>query len=275
MNDQSPSLYDQFQSFITAFVGNLLWAALLFIIGLIIIKLLLRGLRKLLRRKNWDPTMESFLASATMFLLYTSLGVGVIILLGVPASAFIAILGSAGLAIGLALQGSLSNIAGGVLLLVLRPLRVGDFIEAEGSLGTVESINLFYTQVGTPDGQVLHLPNGKLANNKILNFSQKDTRRITIEVGIGYEDDVAKAREVLLELASQDTRILQDPAPNVVVNNLGDNAVELKLWVWVNRTDFGSTLAQLREATKSTLIEKGLSIPYPQRTVHMISDQGK
>ncbi|HAA22004.1 MAG TPA: mechanosensitive ion channel protein [Cytophagales bacterium] len=244
-------------------------ALVVFIVGLIIIRLVRRGLRRLVAKRDWDPTLESFLVSAVMAVLNITWIITMVIIMGVPASAFFALLGSAGLAIGLALQGSLSNIAGGVLLLVLRPLRVGDFVETESSMGTVESINLFYTRITTPDGQVLHLPNGKLANNKILNFSQKETRRVTIKVGISYTDDVEEARRTLIELVKLDARILDEPAPAVVVSELGDSAVQLILWVWVKKEHFGDVLFSLRESTKSALQDHGISIPFPQHEVHL------
>jgi len=248
---------------------RLISALIIFLVGILIIRLARRGITRLAAKKDWDPSLESFLISAFMALLNVVWIVSIVIVLGVPASAFIALLGSAGLAIGLALQGSLSNIAGGVLLLILRPLRVGDFIETEGSMGTVDSINLFYTRITTPDNQILHLPNGKLANNKILNYSQKDTRRVTIKVGIGYADDVDEARKILIELVKLDEHILDDPKPAVVVTELADSAVQLTIWVWVKREHFGNVLFSLRESAKTALQEHGISIPFPQREVHL------
>lgn len=247
-------------------------AVLVWIIGTFIIRLIRKGIQRFLRKKDWDKSVESFLISLLSALLYITLLIAVVSILGVPTSSFLAILGSVGLAIGLALQGSLANIAGGVLLLILKPLKVDDFVEVEGKMGTVVSLNLFYTIVATLDNQQLHIPNGKLANGNILNFSQRDTRRVSVQVGIAYEADIDQARKVLMDLMEKDERILKDPAPKVVVMNLGDSSVDLTLWAWVKREDFGDVLFGLRESAKTSLDAANISIPYPQREVRMIQN---
>ena len=258
------------QSFLIQISKSLLLAAAVLVFGVILVRFLRRNIAKAMDKRKWDPSLESFMLSVISAFLYGTLIIAVITILGVPASSFIAILGSAGLAIGLALQGSLSNIAGGVLLVVLKPLRVGDYVDIAGAVGTVEGINLFYTHLVTPDNQVLHIPNGKLANSNILNFSQRDTRRITIQVRIAYASQVAQAKEVLKALMDADERILKDPASKVVVMNLGETAVELTMWAWVKRTEFGDVMFSLRESTKRVLQESNISIPFPQQDVHII-----
>ena len=188
---------------------------------------------------------------------------------GVQTTSIIAVLGAAGLAIGLALQGTLQNIAAGIMLLVLRPFRVGEYIDAGGVSGTVDAINLFTTDMTTYDGIYRSVPNAELWNRNILNYSRNPTRRLDIPVGIAYEDDVEQALDLLLSHLSQDPRVMPDPEPQVLVTGLGDSSVDLTLRCWTSRTDFWPLRFELNKKVKLWLDAAGVSIPFPQRDVHL------
>ncbi len=191
--------------------------------------------------------------------------------LGIQTTSIIAVLGAAGLAIGLALQGTLQNIAAGIMLLILRPFKVGDYIDAGGTAGTVDEIGLFTTDMTTFDGIYLSVPNSSLWNTSILNYTRLPTRRLDIPVGIAYEDDVEKALSLLLEKLRTDSRVLADPEPQVMVTALGESSVDLNLRCWSLREDFWALRFDLNKNAKLWLDSAGISIPFPQRDVHLIS----
>jgi len=194
---------------------------------------------------------------------------------GVETTSVIAVLGAAGLAIGLALQGTLQNIAAGIMLLMLRPFRKGDFIDASGIVGVVEAINLFTTDMKTADGIYMAVPNSALWNSNITNFSRNPTRRIQQVMGISYNDDVAKARGILLELMEKDERVLADPAPQTMVSTLNSSSVDITMRCWVKTDDFWDVHFDLVEKSKEVIEGAGMSIPYPQQDVHMHQVDGK
>tara|TARA_B100000029_G_scaffold482566_1_gene532828 strand:- start:98 stop:937 length:840 start_codon:yes stop_codon:yes gene_type:complete len=225
--------------------------------------------RALDRVPRIDDTLKPFLSSSVRYFVIVITFVAVLAEFGVQTTSIIAVLGAAGLAIGLALQGTLQNIAAGIMLLVLRPFRVGEYIDAGGVSGTVDAINLFTTDMTTYDGIYRSVPNAELWNRNILNYSRHPTRRLDIPVGIAYEDDVEQALDLLLSHLSQDTRVLPDPEPQVLVTGLGDSSVDLTLRCWTNRTDFWPLRFELNKKVKLWLDAAGISIPFPQRDVHL------
>ncbi len=225
--------------------------------------------RALDRVPRIDDTLKPFLSSSVRYFVIVITFVAVLAEFGVQTTSIIAVLGAAGLAIGLALQGTLQNIAAGIMLLVLRPFRVGEYIDAGGVSGTVDAINLFTTDMTTYDGVYRSVPNAELWNRNILNYSRNPTRRLDIPVGIAYEDDVEQALDLLLSHLSQDTRVLPDPEPQVLVTGLGDSSVDLTLRCWTSRTDFWPLRFELNKKVKLWLDAAGISIPFPQRDVHL------
>ena len=230
-------------------------------------RLILRALDRLPRM---DATLKPFLSSLARYAIIAVTLVAVLARLGVETTSIIAVLGAAGLAIGLALQGTLQNIAAGIMLLVLRPFKVGDYIDAGGISGTVDEIGLFTTNMTTFDGVYQSVPNSALWNTSILNYSRLPTRRMDVPVGIAYEDDVERAMALLLEHLKQDERVLEDPAPQVLVTNLGESSVDLSLRCWSESSNFWALKFELNKKVKLWLDTEGISIPFPQRDVHLI-----
>lgn len=245
-------------------------AALAFLIGVQVIKLVRHVLKKALNRGRVDDSAVSFIDSFIKFGMYFVLVLTIASSLGVDAASILAILGSASVAIGLAVQGSLSNLTGGVLLLILRPFAPGDYIkDGAGNEGTVDSIDVFYTHLVTPDHKSIVLPNGNLANGTITNFTKCPTRRLDISVGISYKDDIRAAKEVLEQLLRNDPSTLKDEDIRVFVDSLAESSVVLNLRCWTLQSDFWETKWRLTEAAKYALDDAGISIPYPQMDVHM------
>ncbi|MEK9743916.1 MAG: mechanosensitive ion channel domain-containing protein [Gammaproteobacteria bacterium] len=231
-------------------------------------KLVLKGLNRV---PAVDETLRPFFASIVRYAIIAITLVAVLARLGIQTTSIIAVLGAAGLAIGLALQGTLQNIAAGIMLLILRPFKVGDYIDAGGTAGTVDEIGLFTTDMTTFDGIYLSVPNSALWNTSILNYTRLPTRRLDIPVGIAYEDDVEKALSLLLEKLRTDARVLADPEPQVMVTALGESSVDLNLRCWSLREDFWALRFDLNKNAKLWLDSAGISIPFPQRDVHLIS----
>lgn len=249
---------------------SLIQAALILFIGLYVVRFINRIVHRFFDRKDYDPTLETFLASFINISLKGVLFVLVITQLGVQSSSLVAVVGAAGLAVGLALQGSLANFAGGVLILIFKPFKVGDFIEAQGVSGTVKEITIFTTKINTFGNQSAVIPNGDLSNHTIVNYNAEPTRRDKIEVGIGYSSNIKIAKEILLELCKNDDRILSEPAPAVYVSNLGDSAVDLSLRFWAKNEDFWDAHFDMIENLKGKFDEAEIEIPFPQRVVHGI-----
>jgi len=269
-----PSKLKQFleQAYLLALeIGpNLIKAALIFFVGMYVVRFINRIVKRFFDRKDYDETLETFLASFINISLKGVLFVLVITQLGVQSSSLVAVFCAAGLAVGLALQGSLSNFAGGVLILVFKPFKVGDYIEAQGVSGTVKEITIFTTKINTFGNQSAIIPNGDLSNHTIVNYNAEDLRRDKIEVGIGYSSNIKKAKEILLELCEKDERILNDPEPAVFVANLGDSSVDLSLRFWAKNEDFWAAHFDMLENLKGRFDEEGIEIPFPQRVVHAI-----
>lgn len=231
---------------------------------------LVRGLvRRLLTRSNVDPSVSSFVSSLVYIAILTVVILAALNNFGVQTTSFIAVLGAAGLAVAFALQGSLSNFAAGVLTLVLRPYRIGDFIEAAGVAGSVQEINMFSTVMSTPDNVKILVPNSKIFGDVIKNYSGNPTRRIDLVIGIGYGSSMKKARDLMQQLIESDERILKDPATVIAVAELADSSVNFVVRPWVKREDYWAVRFDLIEKIKETFDENDIEIPFPQRTVHM------
>ncbi|WP_310994222.1 mechanosensitive ion channel family protein [Aequorivita marina] len=252
------------------FIPTLVGAALMLLIGMWVIKLINGLVRKYFNKKDYDITLENFIASLINWGLKIMLFVLVITQLGVKSASLVAIIGAAGLAIGLALQGSLANFAGGVLILLLRPFKVGDFISAQGVDGTVKDISIFNTEINTFGNQLAVIPNGKLSNDKITNYSAENIRRENLAFGIGYDDDIKKAKDVLMNLVMEQETVLktEDKMPMVVVAELADSSVNLSLRYWAKNEDFWDLRWLVLEEGKARLEAAGISIPFPQRDIH-------
>lgn len=248
---------------------QLILAIIVLFAGFWIIKRFVHLLDTSMTRKEVEPTLKSFLLSLTGVMLKALLLISVASMVGIETTSFIAVLGAAGLAIGLALQGSLSNFAGGVLLLLFKPYKVGDFIESQGHAGTVHSIQIFTTVLKTPDNKTIIIPNGPIANGSIINYSSEATRRVDMQFGISYGDDIDKTKAVLQRLVDADSRILKDPASAILCAELADSSVNFKVRAWVNAADYWGVYFDMHEAVKKTFDQEGISIPFPQRDVHL------
>lgn len=252
---------------------NILKALAVLVAGLWIVKILVGFVGRMLQRSDVEPSLQGFLKSLTSITLKVLVYITALGMLGVQMTSFIAMLGAAGLAVGLALQGSLANFAGGVLILFFKPFKVGDFIERGSESGTVERIDILHSVLVTPNNQAIIIPNGELANSPITNFSKKETRRAVFPVGIGYNDDPQKAREVILEVLNNDERTLSEPEPMVVLTNLGDSSLDLSVRAWVKTEDYWSYFWENLEKIKQKLDEAGIEIPYPQRDIHLFQEK--
>ena len=229
-------------------------------------------LGKLLALRNADTALQGFISTLANIILKILLFVSVASMIGVETTSFVAAIGAAGLAIGLALQGSLANFAGGVLILLFRPFRLGDWIEAQGVSGTVDTIQIFHTVLRTGDNKTLIVPNGNLSNGIITNYNRQPTRKVVFDVGVDYEADLQKARNVLLELAKNDPRVHKDPAPQAVVSTLGDSSITVSLRIWVNTADYWDVMFMLNEHARDRLKDEGIDIPFPQRVIRVVQE---
>lgn len=269
MND----LQDQWLPLLVGYSSQLLLALVTLLIGWWIIGRVTRAVRGLMQRRAVDPTLHGFIGTLVDIGLKALLLISVAGMVGIETTSFIALIGAAGLAVGLALQGSLANFAGGILILVLRPIRVGEYIQAQGVEGTVDTIQIFHTILKTGDNKTVIVPNGALSNGSIVNFSRQPTRRVQLDLEIAYEDNVKHARKVLLKLAHADSRVLKDPEPAVWLAALGENSVSLSLRMWVKTEDFWGVYWSLLEQAKEEFELEGITIPYPQRVVRQVVNQ--
>ena len=265
------SFTDKFADKMISYSPNLIGAIILLFIGIWVCRLIRKFVRRIMVRRAVDITIQNFVNELLRWVLYIILGLAVIQKVGVPVSSFLGALAAAGVAVGLALQGSLSNFAGGIMLLILKPFRIGDTIEAKGHIGTVERIGMFYTTIIKFGNEKLMIPNGPLFSDNIINYSESETRRDNIIVGIGYGSDLKKAKEILYSLTQSCPTALQDPAPVVYVNELADNSVNFTLRVWSKTEHYWDTHFYLIEQIKLTFDKEGIEIPFPQRDVHIIS----
>jgi small conductance mechanosensitive channel len=244
-------------------------AIAIFIIGRWVAKGLTGLIKRLMTKRQVDVTLVNFVSSLTYLALLAFVIIAALNQLGIQTASVIAVLAAAGLAVGLALQGSLSNFAAGILMIIFKPFKVGDYIEGAGVAGTVETIEIFTTQLVSPANQVIIVPNAKIAGDNIVNYTSKGTRRLDLVFGIGYGDDIDTARQTIMELVKQDSRIFSDPQPQVLVSQLADSSVNLTLRAWAANDDFWNVHFELIEKIKKAFDTKGISIPFPQRDVHL------
>jgi len=252
---------------------NFLKALVILIVGLQVIRFLSRSFNKILTKRNVDESLKPFLKSLFYNILFILLILSVLSTVGIQMTSFVAILGAAGLAVGLSLQGTLQNFAGGVIILTIKPFRVGDFIEAQGFAGTVKAIYIFNTVLNTPDNKRIVIPNGKLSNESVTNYSAEDTRRVDMVFGIGYGDDIKKAKEVLERIVKSDERVLEEPAYSIKVASLGDSSVNFNVRPWVKTDDYWGLYWDFQERVKLEFDKEGISIPFPQRDVHIYNEK--
>ena len=261
--------YDKAVELVMTYGPKLIGAVIVLIVGLMVVKLMSKGFIKLLDKRNVDPSLKPFLGGIVGALLKVMLVISVLGMVGIEMTSFIAILGAAGLAVGMALSGTLQNFAGGVMILIFKPFRVGDVIEAQGYTGGVSEIQIFNTILKTPDNKTIIIPNGGLSTGSMVNYSTEAERRVDFTFGIGYGDSVENARTVLMEMIKADSRIKQDPEPFIGVSELADSSVNFAVRVWVKAEDYWGVFFDMNENVYKTFDSKGLNIPYPQMDVHV------
>ncbi|WBV54771.1 mechanosensitive ion channel family protein [Chryseobacterium daecheongense] len=248
-------------------------AFLIYLVGSWMIRMIKRLVEKAFKRRNMEPSLQLFLLNIINWGLNILLFIVVVTQLGVQTSAFVAMIGAAGLAVGLALQGSLTNFAGGILILLLKPFKIGDFISASsGVSGTVNAIDVFHTRLITPQNQLIVIPNGEISNKSITNYTQLGTRKTWFDIGVSYNADLKQAKETLLDAIHQNEYALKEPAPQVVVTELGDSAVNLSVRVMTTNENFWAMNEELIIACKAALDKAGIEIPFPQRDVHVYNN---
>lgn len=248
---------------------RIIGAIAILVLGRIVVGIFTSVIGRLMTKSKVDETLSKFALSFTKITLLTFIAISSLNALGVQTTSFIAVLGAAGLAVAFAFQGSLSNFASGVILIIYRPFKSGDYIEAGGTIGSVESIQIFNTVLKTPDNKLVIIPNSKITGDNITNYSAMEMRRIDLVFGIGYDDDIKKAKETLEGIISEDDRILKDPAPLIAVSELADSSVNFAVRPWVKSKDYGAVKFDITEKVKTTFDEKHISIPYPQTDVHL------
>ena len=263
------SLWNQVSELLSSFGLSLFIALTILIVGRQVVKIVIKVISSALERSNTEDTVRIFVTNLLNTLLMIVVFIAAINQLGIQTTSIIAVLGAAGLAIGLALQGSLSNFAAGILIVIYRPYKVGDYIQADNHLGTVDDIQIFSTVLKTPDNKLVIVPNGSIMNGSIVNFSNQDKRRVDIIASCSYEDDIDKVKSVLADILSQDDRILSEPEPRIAVSELADSSVNLIVRPWVKNSDYINVYYSLLEEIKKRFDQEGISIPYPQSDVHI------
>lgn len=244
-------------------------AVVVLLIGLWIVKAIVNGLGRMMAKRNVDASLQPFLKSLVSALLKVVLVISILSMVGVAVTSFVAILGAAGLAVGLALSGTLQNFAGGVMILIFKPFKVGDVITAQGFTGSVKAIQIFNTILKSPDNKTIIIPNGGLSTGAMTNFSTEPTRRVDWTIGVGYGDDIAKAEGLIQGLVDADTRILKDPAAFIAVSELADSSVNFTVRAWVNAGDYWGVFFDMNKNVYNTFNAEGINIPFPQMDVHV------
>lgn len=247
---------------------SIIIAIIIYFVGKGLISLINRMLVGMMVRKNIDPAIQSFTKSLVNILLMVLLVISVVSALGVNTTSFAALLASAGVAVGMALSGNLQNLAGGIVILLFRPFRVGDYIEAQGTGGTVTEIQIFHTILTTADNKKIFLPNGALSSGNITNYSKEPLRRVDFTVGVEYGEDIDKVRKALSDILSMDERVLQEPAPVIVLGSLADSSVNMSVRVWVKSENYWSVYFETNEKIYNEFNRLGINFPYPQLTIH-------
>jgi len=270
-SSSSANWYDQLLEMLKVYGINLLIALVILVIGWWLINRVVKLINGQLDKRSIDPSLKPFFKSLMLITFRLLLAISVLSTLGIEMTSFIAILGAAGLAVGMALSGTLQNFAGGVIILLFKPFKVGDVIEAMGYIGSVKEIQIFVTILTTPDNKTILIPNGSLSNSSLINYSTEPTRRVDMTFGIGYNDDIDKARKILTALIVADERILKEPAPFVAVSELADSSVNFALRVWCNSGDYWGIFFDMQENVKKTFDKESISIPFPQRDIHVFN----
>lgn len=264
---------DQMTIFFTTYGLKIIGAIIILILGRIAAGIGRSVLRKLLEKTKTDPSIVSFVGSLAYFIILVFAVLAALAKFGIQTASFVVVLGAAGFAVGFALQGSLANFAAGVLILVLRPFKAGDYIEGAGVAGTVKDIELFTTEIATPDNAKIIVPNGKLFGDVIKNVSGYDTRRVDLVIGIGYSSSIQKAYEVVKKILDEDERILSEPVPRIAVSELADSSVNLVVRPWVKAPDYWNVRFDLTRKIKEAFDEQGIEIPFPQRVIHTVTEK--
>ncbi|QTE21630.1 mechanosensitive ion channel family protein [Polaribacter cellanae] len=254
---------DQFKKVLIEYTPKVLMAVAMLVIGLIIIKIIVNTTKKVFRKRNVEITVQQFLGNLLAWVLKIILFITVIAKLGIETASFAAILAAAGLAVGLALQGSLANFAGGVLIMIFKPFKVGDLIQAQGETGVVKEIEIFTTKLTGLSNREIIIPNGSLSNGNIINFTTEGTRRVDLVIGVSYDADIKKTKEVLTSVLTSHPKILKDPAPGVTVLELADSSVNFAVRPWCNTADYWAVYFDCMENIKEALDAAGIEIPYP------------
>jgi len=267
------AILNQALEFLTLYGLNIVGALLILAIGWIIAKMVKGTLRRVMERANVDPTLVGFGVNILYYLVLTAVVVAAIGRLGVPTASLLAVLGTAGLAVGLALKDSLSNFASGVILLLFRPFRVGDFIDGGGTLGTVLEIQMLHTKLASPDNKEVTVPNSKLTADNVTNFNVRGTRRVELIFGIAYGDDIERAKQIINGIIAADSRVLKEPEPFVHVVELADSSVNIACRPWSHASDWWSLTCDLQQRVKEKFDAEGISIPFPQRDIHVINGE--
>ena len=262
-------LWPQAQALALTYGVQIIQAIVIFVIGRWVAKALRNVADRLMKRGNMDDMLRKFLRNIVYALLLTFVIIAAIGALGVQTASLVAVIGAAGLAVGLALQGSLANFAAGVLMIIFRPYKIGDLVNLAGTEGFVEEVEIFTTVLRTPDKTKIIIPNGQVMAEQIINYTEAENRRMDLVVGIGYEDDIDKAREVILGAIRNSDYVLEDPAPKVTVAELGDSSVNLAVRPWVKSQTYAPASHEVTERIKKALDQAGVSIPFPQRDVHV------
>lgn len=261
------------QEWIALYGLKVIAAIAILVLGRIAAGIVRSVVRRLLRKSKVDETLVSFVSSLTYVAVMAFIVIAAISRLGVQTASFVAVLGAAGLAVGLALQGSLANFAAGVLMIIFKPFKVGDFISAGGVTGGVEAMGIFTTVLKSPDNKKIIVPNAKVTSDSITNFSANDTRRVDMVAGVSYSDDLAKVKQVLEGILSGDERILKDPAPTIGLLEMADSSVNFAVRPWVKTADYWDVFFATQEKIKQRFDAEGISIPFPQRDVHMYQSE--
>ena len=262
-------LMEKVYTLLTLYGLRVVSAIAIFVIGRWVAKGITRIIERLMLKRKVDETLVSFVSNLGYVAMLAFVIIAALNKLGIQTASFIAVVGAAGLAIGLALQGSLSNFAAGILMIIFRPFKVGDYIEGAGVAGTVEAIQIFTTQLKTPDNKTVIIPNSKISSDNIVNYSTKGTRRVELVFGIAYDDDIDKARQIIMDIIEKDERVFKDPEPIVVLSELADSSVNLTMRAWSKSGDHWNIFFDTTEKVKKAFDAQGITIPFPQRDVHI------
>ena len=265
------SLYNKGMEMVVQYAPKVLLGIITLIIGFWVVKLVVKLTKKAMIKAKVEESLLDFISNLVGILLKVLVLISVASMVGIKMTSFIAILSAMALAVGLALQGSLSNFSGGVLIIILKPFKLGDFIEAQGFTGIVTSIQIFHTVLKTPDNKTIIIPNGPLSNGNIMNYTMEDRRRVDITFGISYDDDFRKAKDIIMDVVNNHDKVIKDPAPFARVGELGDSSVNIKMRIWAKTSDYWDVYFDVMETVKLKFDENNITIPFPQRDVHIFN----